>query len=528
MNQMNKQYTTRVDVTFHDGGKPKVGTAFPIGPNLFLTARHVLWPLVEEGESERRRPKGATLTVGPLEGMEPTGGSIYRTLTLEDHKCSEALDVALIRTVESLPDDDAMRYGLLLARRPVWGGARWETQGFPSLRDGHSPPEAGVPFDGRAHSHAPSAEVMDLTSGDYDERWNGLSGAPVFIGPQIFGVITVDPKVCDGQRLHAVPMVAILKDKDLARWLEEAGFGKPNNPEAIRVGALQVLGSESKLVAELGVELKLSSPTTDEVLDGMVGSSILTTVVNLLGVLDRAPELHSKVRDLAGWVTAGSREIAEITDAQMRGIEEGSALKLQLEEMVELIFCRERGRPAGYRLSRKKEGSVTGVRGAGQVAVGLEVGFTDTNAQLIRDTFAELKGCPEIWELLGVDAEVFYDETTNLIGYEGSVGKDLSQSKAVLTAKANLAIQEKMSGSKGGGLGKYILLVAKLGSTDAERGLLNEKANALRLVFGGLLSVVQMDEMELGDGYGDQITILAHIRKLYMQISAAESADYKL
>lgn len=176
---------TRRDTEDDGGGRYGAsGTAYPVDDDLFLTARHVV--------------------------DQPDRAAKYRIkLHWLDYKYSEEVadedDVLLLEDDPSLRFDGTLDAALVRCRRPPGvplsrgivddrlpaPGARWESEGFPAFGDFGSGREA-VPFSGEVYGtteNRPSFFVRSHVVPSDDSKWPGFSGAPVFSGGRIIGVV---------------------------------------------------------------------------------------------------------------------------------------------------------------------------------------------------------------------------------------------------------------------------------------------------------------------------------------------------
>lgn len=187
---MDRRCIVRITVPTHrdandDGGgrHGASGTAYPVDDNLFLTAKHVV--------------------------DQPTRAPDYPIkIHWLDYKCSEevaAEDVILLKDDPSLGFEETLDAALVRCRRPPGvplsrgivdehlpaPGAGWESEGFPAFGDFGSGREA-VPFSGEVYGtteNRPSFFVRSPVVPRDDSKWPGLSGAPVFSGGRIIGIV---------------------------------------------------------------------------------------------------------------------------------------------------------------------------------------------------------------------------------------------------------------------------------------------------------------------------------------------------
>ncbi|MGP4088808.1 tetratricopeptide repeat protein [Streptomyces sp. KR55] len=202
--------------------RPSFGTGYRIAPGLVLTAAHVVTGA--DGERPDR------VTVARL-GQDPTDGDVVWC------RRDAAADAALIRlrthSAESPGRAPVTRYGSFVSAQP---DQRVEAIGFPraqkfeTLRDqehfsGLVSPATGA---GSGHYEFTSTTPMPAgPSGETRPQWAGMSGAAVFAGGLLVGVVRQDRRPRWGTRLTATPLSALLADEAFRRTVAEAVGREP-------------------------------------------------------------------------------------------------------------------------------------------------------------------------------------------------------------------------------------------------------------------------------------------------------------
>lgn len=219
-----------VRVVRSDGGG---GTGYLLSGDRVLTAHHVV--------------EGATAITVHYDGLDHQRG--LQAVAEPQWMGSEDLDVAVLALETNLP-----LARQLLAPAPVQGDQPWRTRGW-----GRAAPPV-------AHSHARIAgsmaalagtayEVPEGASGlqlsveappDDVEWWKGVSGAPVFCGRWLVGVVRGGFHAFQGGRLDATPLTAVWVDLEFRK-----AVGYADNDDELRARRREELLSHlTELLAE--------------------------------------------------------------------------------------------------------------------------------------------------------------------------------------------------------------------------------------------------------------------------------------
>lgn len=192
----------RVAAVHAKGSLEQIGSGYLVARGMILTAAHI--------------PIKAGLTTGDSVQVLFFGGSRWMKATIAWLGNSGHLDGALLRLDQ--PDEwlaqSIVRWGRFPDAAPVSAAAI----GFPTsiLRPGESlrhemlvasitPPADLVT--GLLTLHAQTSVPSDIDAGS---PWAGMSGAALLSGPNLVGLIVIDPNGYGNDRLRAVPIASLL------------------------------------------------------------------------------------------------------------------------------------------------------------------------------------------------------------------------------------------------------------------------------------------------------------------------------
>jgi len=189
---MKPEFVARVTVTYSDETK-KSGTAYPVAENLLITALHV----VQCGRTAR--PETILIAWPAIPGQDGNKGSLecltgQEDIIYPDNTSVLQCDVALIRC--SLPDEMNRNLPWLLSPHQALM-EEWDTKGYPDVCRERKDLNGLCSVSGRVERPRGDC-VLELNTNTETEGsgWSGLSGAPVFSGNWLIGVISdTNPKI---------------------------------------------------------------------------------------------------------------------------------------------------------------------------------------------------------------------------------------------------------------------------------------------------------------------------------------------
>src|SRR6266581_500195 len=314
----------------------QVGSAYRIGPEAVLTAAHVVaglpvWPPDEPVPTKVGAPGACSARPLGEQGWVPA------VVAWRD----ENKDVAVLRLSPAVPPLPAgspqPRWGRVEGLEPVTVSAvgfPWAQERPDRVRDteqlfGFIAPAAMV----KAGLYAVTVQTSAPAARAGGSPWAGMSGAALFAGPFLVGVVVVDPAGFGPDRVAAAPVAPLLADTDLAALLDTGidrlvGVG-PQSREQVRATGVDTLVLPPVMVGR-GSELRQLRAAAQAV--GAGGRSVAIVSVHGMGgagktalarslaaeVVDMFPDARIEI-DLYGF-TPGRRprDPGEVLDELLR------------------------------------------------------------------------------------------------------------------------------------------------------------------------------------------------------------------
>ena len=296
---MEKKYIVEVFVPTkgHKGEKGMIGTGYPVGKGLLLTARHVLYP----ANRDKKYPiqvRFSALGIADAQ-WEPIVGVAWEG--------TEALDVSLVEA--SFPPE-VNRWGSVMAAEPA-DHVQWISEGFAAAGGKKNGKRQSASMGGKVFSKQETESYFELGT-DYapqtGQDWRGASGSPVFVGGWIIGVITHCPEKFGSERLKATKMKCLLAHEDFAKHL------LPNQRQQ-RLDLMQqqiagVLGQSETVMQTLALEAGIAARSwelTDDTKGSASNLAAKLLQMELQPVLDACDSVHLQ------FAKRGQRKWARIT-----------------------------------------------------------------------------------------------------------------------------------------------------------------------------------------------------------------------
>jgi len=209
---INENLIARIYTVDHRGYE-RVGTGYPIAPNLLMTASHVVsYPELDESKG--------VFVVWDEQGQQSDVQLDMDTLVYNGHKQQHEIDVAIIRCPTPLKE----KVELLWNSPPHC--TEFYCRGYPLAGlQRNKPRHDALKFSGNTEGGTPST-YLELTARTQPVSvenpaltdWKGLSGSPVIIDQKLAGVITSQYQTVE-RRLFAASLPYLLKHDDIFRQL---------------------------------------------------------------------------------------------------------------------------------------------------------------------------------------------------------------------------------------------------------------------------------------------------------------------
>ena len=231
-----------------EDGKRTIGTGYPIGKDLVLTARHVLFPHWDDTKKVEVEWKDLNCLSSVTEVVFDGG---------------EACDIAVIRC--QTPPQAPVSVWMLGRQTPNLNN-RWDSLGYSRLgKDEDTGSRVLVSALGEFH-HPNGTHLINLTSksdAKDKDNWKGLSGAPVFQGGMLYAVIIETPEE-RAECFSAIYLPHLLADNEKFRQ----AVGLDDNAIAIQKF---VDGQKQQISNNTSDSLRSDSPIITEVCEGLAG-----------------------------------------------------------------------------------------------------------------------------------------------------------------------------------------------------------------------------------------------------------------
>ncbi len=185
-------------------GKNAIGTAYPISKNLIITARHV----VDFPDRDVSNPISIIWTDILDSNKKPHSVEVSQLNILFNG--GKTYDIVLIRCDTPIQVHSSLP--ISIGQHPA-EYEKWKSMGYPHIGKETDGSRHKVSAMGEIFPPDTSSPILDLTSkGDAKEKegWQGISGAPVFVGNTLIAVITHTPNDIN-ERIRAISIAYLLQ-----------------------------------------------------------------------------------------------------------------------------------------------------------------------------------------------------------------------------------------------------------------------------------------------------------------------------
>jgi hypothetical protein len=286
------------------GGGRAIGTGYPIGKDLVLTARHVLFP-------HWNHTKEVEVAWADLNHFSPVTELVFDG--------GEACDIAVVRC--QTPPQAHVSVWMLGRQTPNLNN-RWHSLGYSRLgKDEDTGSRVLVSALGEFH-HPKGTHVINLTSKSVakdKDNWKGLSGAPVFQGSTLYAVI-IETEDDREECFSAVYLPYLLADKaENAAFRQAVGLGSVEQDFREAIAHLQNLPDARKaLLAEL---IKVNG-TVEDSAKALVSCLVTLSIPQLLNIIHEAQK-STKHPDVFG----GLRQLVRLLLPSLYGFDRVTTIR---------------------------------------------------------------------------------------------------------------------------------------------------------------------------------------------------------
>ena len=235
-------------------GKRAIGTGYPIAKNLVLTAGHVV--------DFDARDEAVPITVEWPDLKHADTNASEIVFFSDEH------DIAILRC--QTPANMSLSPGLLAKRDPK-EHEPWSGFGYPAIgKDADSGTREKIPAMGKFFPPDSATPKLTLTSeSDAVEKagWCGISGAPVFHGPQLIAVITETPRKRE-ECFTAISIPWLIRNHPAFREITGIQSQIQNHQQFLAEQKRQIsdvlsnMTAESLLFKQIAGQLKLNAANT--------------------------------------------------------------------------------------------------------------------------------------------------------------------------------------------------------------------------------------------------------------------------
>lgn len=201
---MDKRLVCRVKVTRTDRSEPGISTGYAVCRNRIIMTRHAVF-------TDKRKLAEPIVVEWPLLRDPDTGKVFYRQFREEDILFKgEGVDDVLVVRCETPTEVPELPWMLLETPHTVRD--EWYSYGFARTRR-LAGKEDGLDVQGRMHQpnpHHAETALNVTTEVKPVENWKGISGAPIFIGKFMIGII-VEKELGQEFQLYGVSTAHLLR-----------------------------------------------------------------------------------------------------------------------------------------------------------------------------------------------------------------------------------------------------------------------------------------------------------------------------
>ncbi|MFE0648326.1 trypsin-like peptidase domain-containing protein [Streptomyces sp. NPDC059534] len=318
-------------------GPLSTGSGYLIGPRLVLTARHVLVNRETGDPWPRISTRIGHFAHGPTQ-----------TAAAELLWTPPDLDVALLRIDHPMDTPGGITWGRPAGRVPLpYQGLGYPKAAVVDVREVETLSGTLAPLSGSGRYYVLDQGPAPVPGADGTNAWGGASGAAVFCGDALVGVVVQEPAAYGARRLLAVPAHAFVQDAGFRHHLAEHGcassplvpLGVPApraEPGAERTPAEREL---EKLLVPLFADPAARAAHARELAGelGYTTDDYTPTTADLVALLRAHPRAHAALGEALAPHAAGTELRPRLTAFLARSRMLGCGPLLSPDEFDELL-----------------------------------------------------------------------------------------------------------------------------------------------------------------------------------------------
>jgi hypothetical protein len=282
---MDKNLTVEIFVPTQgsEGKTGNIGTGYPVGKGLLITACHVLFPPDQDDDYPiQLRWRHPGLQDDEKDWM-PIEAVVWQS--------PGDLDVALLRARFPRAIEG---WGFLTDSKPD-DSMRWVSEGFAKAGGKDDNQRRRVAMQGQACSAGDvdnQFELINRAPVAEDKLWQGASGSPVFVDRRILGIVITCPENFKAARLRATPCWKLLEQADFRAAIGYDDQQRRRQQYQTQVSSLlkKAPNALQALAAQLNDAAALAGLATQQQADALAGRLLALEIGKLIQISRKAQQ----------------------------------------------------------------------------------------------------------------------------------------------------------------------------------------------------------------------------------------------